>query len=113
MSIFIGIVILLSLLEAIIYSDEMILVYSVAFIIITGLLYVLFRTYILGEDDYSEFIMPLSILVGIIFILQGISEHMKMEAWKRRFEEDGYKDVQKDIDIFLDKVIKTSNKDIK
>ena len=36
-----------------------------------------------------------------------------MEAWKRRFEEDGYKDVQKDIDIFLDKVIKTSNKDIK
>jgi len=88
MSTFIGIIILISLLGVIIHSNEMILVYSVVFIVITGLLYVLFRTYILCEDDYSEFIMPLSILVGIIFILKSIFDYIEMEAWKKRFTEN-------------------------
>ena len=32
-----------------------------------------------------------------------------MEAWKKRFEEDGYRDNQKDIDSFLTKTILKCN----
>ena len=88
MSTFIGIIILISLLQVVITNNEMILVYTVVMIATISLLYILFRTYILCEDDYSEFIMPLSIFVGIIFILKSIFDYIEMEAWKKRFEEN-------------------------
>ena len=88
MSIFIGILILIVLLQAVITNNEMILVYSVIAATTISLLYILFRTYILCEDDYSEFIMPLSIFVGIIFILKSIFDYIEMEAWKKRFTEN-------------------------
>ena len=80
MSIFIGILILIVLLQAVITSNEMVLIYSVLATATIGLLYILFKTYILCEDDYSELIIPLSIFVGIVFILKSILNYIKMEA---------------------------------
>ena len=112
MSIFIGILILIVLLQAVITNNEMILVYSVIAATTIGLLYILFRTYILCEDDYSELIMPLSMFVGIVFILKSIFDYIEMEAWKKRFEEYGYRDNQEDIDRFLTGLLMESNKGI-
>ena len=109
MSIFIGILILIVLLQYVITNNEMVLIYSVLATATIGLLYILFKTYILYEDDYSELIIPLSIFVGIVFLLKSIFDYIEMEAWKKRFEEDGYRDNQKDIDSFLTKTILKCN----
>ena len=112
MSIFIGIFILIVLLQFVITNNEMILVYSTIAAATLGLFYILFDTYILGNDNYSDFIAPLSIFVGIVFVAHSISEHIKIEKWKKRFEEDGYRDNQEDIDRFLTRTILKSNKGI-
>ena len=102
-------------LNAIVARNVVIIFYHFIVVTTLSLFYILFDKYILSNDNYSEFIAPLSIFIGIVFIGYSISEHIKIETWKKRFNHDGYADNQREINSFLTQIIneKKDNKNHK